>query len=87
MARLIEYAIFKDRMFGEKLKAKNFDDLLNRMNKKQKLYWSNVKFIDSEGHTINISREFLEQGMTFDEIVLDWKLHCKDFLDETIHTI
>lgn len=64
-----------NRIVGEEVKAKDFDDLIeNKMSKRHKEFWSEVKFKDEDGDVISISREFIdEQGMTFDEVVSDWK--------------
>lgn len=72
--RLTKFAVFCNRTIAEIVKAKDFDDLIeNRMLKRQKEFWSSVNFKDDEDRTICITREFLDdQGMTFDEVVLDW---------------
>lgn len=73
--KLKVFTVFCSRITGEKLKANDFNDLIeNRMSKRHKEFWSEVKFKDEDGETITINREFLdEQGMTFDEVVNDWK--------------
>lgn len=73
--KLNVFTVFCNRITGEKVKAKDFDDLIeNRMSKRHKEFWSEVKFKDEDGETITINREFLdEQGMTFEEVVNDWK--------------
>lgn len=88
-AKLIKFAVFKNQMFGEEVRAKDFDDLLNnRMTKRQRKFWSNVKFTDSKGRNINISREFLEeQRMTFDEIVDDFIEHCSEQFEDAIYVV
>lgn len=80
------FAIFTSSIIGEKKKAKSFDELLKGMSKRHKELWECVKFKDEEGDTISISREFLEQGMSFEQIVSEHKLLCKDLLDEDILT-
>lgn len=68
-----KFTIFKNQFIGFTRRADNFDDLLNNvMTKRDKEFWSNIQFKDSHNRTINITREFLEQGMTFDEVVYDW---------------
>lgn len=88
--RLIKFAVFCNRMCGQEVRALDFDDLLeNRMTKKQKTFWSNVQFKDSQGRTINIAREFIdEQGMSFDEVFHDWIDNATQAeLESKIHVI
>lgn len=86
--QLKSFGIFCNRLFGERKKAIDFQDLLdNRMTKKQKEFWSQIKFQDNKGRTICITREFLEQGMAFDEVVFDWVENNPEFLEDVIHTI
>jgi hypothetical protein len=84
----VKFAVFCNQAVGTWKPAKDFDDLLNKMTKKQREFWSNIQFIDSQGRLINITREFLEEGMTFDEAVWDW-LEWADInqLEEKIHAI
>jgi len=87
--KLITFAVFCNRMVGEKVKAIDFDDLTDsRMSKRHQKFWSNIMFMDSEGRTINVTREYLQQGMTFEEAVTDWIDYATpEQLEETIHTI
>ncbi len=86
--KLQSFGVFCNRTVGERVKAIDFQDLLdNRMTNKQKRFWSEVKFTDTQERTICITQEFLEQGMTFDEIVQDWITHNPEWLDDIIHTI
>lgn len=73
--KLKVFMVLCNRIVGEEVKAKDFDDLIeNKMSKRHKEFWSEVKFKDEDGDVISISREFIdEQGMTFDEVVSDWK--------------
>lgn len=88
--KLMSFGIFCNRIVGERVKAVDFDDLLeNRLSKRLKTFWSEIKFQDQDGNTICINREFLEdQGMSFDEVVADWKDNASpEELEEVIHAI
>ena len=55
------FAVFKNQLIGEIVKAKDFNDLLeNRMNTKQKKFWSEIRFYDEEGNSIQIMKEYLQ---------------------------
>jgi len=71
------FAVFVNQMVGEQKKAENIKDLLeNKMNQRQKNFWTHVMFLNEDGETIQITREFLEeQGMLEHEIVQDWICH------------
>lgn len=71
---LIKFAVFCNRICGEVKKAESIKDLIeNRMTKKQKQFWSEVKYYDAQGRVIQITREFLdEQGMTIEDVISDW---------------
>jgi hypothetical protein len=85
--KLTKFAIFCNRLIGVNKPAKDFDDLLNRMTKKERENWSEVRFKDEEGRTILITREFLEQGMTLDEVIQDHLTHNPELLEQEILTI
>ena len=74
---LTKFGVFCNQMIGQEVRAIDFQDLINnRMTNKQKAFWSNVMFKDSEGRTIQITREFFdEQLMTESQIVADWIEH------------
>ena len=87
---LKSFGVFCNKIVGEKVKAKDFTDLIeNRLSKRLKNFWSEIKFMDNYGNTIVINREFLdEQGMSFDEIVCDWLSNAsREDLQEIIDTI
>lgn len=87
---LKSFGVFCNRIVGEKVKAKDFTDLIeNRLSKRLKNFWSEIKFQDDDGNTIVINREFLdEQGMSFDEVVSDWLVNAsEDDLQEVIQTV
>lgn len=62
-------------ILGEVIKAKDLNDLLeNRLSKKAKENWSLIQFVDSEDRSISIRREFLDEGMSIEQIIEDWIL-------------
>ena len=73
---LTSFGVFCNTIIGEEVRAKDLDDLFdNRMTGRQKDFWSSVKF-KQDDQTIVITREFLdEQGMSIDDIIIDWELH------------
>jgi hypothetical protein len=88
MKKLKTFAIFCNATFGQKVKEKYFEDLTkNRLNKKQEQLWSEIRFKDEEDRTITISREFLDQGMTFEEVLQDYVENCEHLFEEEIYTI
>ena len=87
MKKHIKFTIFCNRMFGETKSSLSIDDLFNKMTKRHKEHWSEIKFKDEQGRTIQITREFLEQGMTIEEIIEDWILNCQDRLKDEIFSI
>ena len=87
MKKLQKFAVFCNLTCGEWRKAKDINDLFNRMSKRQQTYWSHIQFKNEHGNTIQISREFLEQGMSIEDCINDWQLYCSDLFDETIDAI
>lgn len=88
--KLKTFGVFCNCITGYKVKAKNFEDLVkNRMTKRQKEFWSEIKYKDENENTIVIHREYLEeQGMTFDEIVQDYLEYASDEdLNEVINVL
>ena len=71
-----KFTIFKNKLVGETKKANDVFDLLeNTMTKNDKKFWSCVKFKDKNNKTIQITREFLDQGMSVECIIHDWVLN------------
>jgi len=87
MKKLQKFAVFCNLAYGEWRKAKDINDLFNRMSKRQLAYWSHIEFKDEQDNTIHISRWLLEQGMSIEDCINDWKLHCSDQFNETIYAI
>ncbi len=88
-SKLKAFVVFCNRVVGETVKAKDFNDLLeNRVTNKLRIFWSEIKFKDEDGNTICIERRFMdEDGMSFEECVEDFKLHAsEDDLSEEILT-
>lgn len=68
-----KFTIFLNQFIGTTRKAEDFAGLINNvMTRKEKKHWSNIQFKNKENQTVNITREFLEYGMTFEEVVNDW---------------
>lgn len=58
---------------GELIKAKDISDLIeNRLSKKVSNNWEIISFVDSKNRSINVTKEFLEEGMTLNEVIQDW---------------
>lgn len=58
---------------GELIKAKDISDLIeNILSKKVSNNWEIISFVDSENRSINVTKEFLEEGMTLNEVIQDW---------------
>jgi hypothetical protein len=75
-------------MFGETKRGSSIQDIIDRMTKRHKQFWSNIQYKDDEGRTINISRDFLEEGMTIDEVIEDYITHSTDEdFEQNIYTI
>lgn len=67
-----KFAIFTNSIIGEMRRAESIETLLAGMCKRHKQFWSNIEFRDQDGNTINVTREFLEQGMSVREVCADW---------------
>lgn len=60
-------------IIGELIKAKDISDLIeNRLSKKILKNWEIISFVDSNNNNINVTREFIEEGMTLKEVIEDW---------------
>ncbi len=71
-----KFAVFCNRMVGETKSATSLEELIeSKMLKRQKEFWSEIKFKDEQNRTIVISREFVEQGMSILEIISDHLEH------------
>jgi hypothetical protein len=58
---------------GELFKAIDINDLLeNRLPKRVLNNWEIISFVDSENRNINITKEFMDDGMTLNEVIQDW---------------
>jgi len=55
------------------------------MTKKETEFWSHVQWLNDDNNTVQITRDFIEQGMSIDEVVIDWMEHGD--LCEIIHAI
>lgn len=72
----IKFGVFCNQMIGHIRKAPSIEAVIKALPKKVKACWSSIKFIDGEGRTITITREYLEdQGMTILDVVEDWIEH------------
>jgi hypothetical protein len=81
--KLKSFFIFCNQCWGEEIRAKDLNDLLeNRLSKRHQNFWSSINFIDDEGQKIKIQKEFLEQGMSIDEAIQDWIQFCPEALNE-----
>ena len=84
------FTIFCNQMFGETKRFFTLEECLESMTKRHNKFWSNIKWKDEEGRTINFSREFFEeQGMSKEEIISDWLEHAskEELFEDTIYTI
>lgn len=60
-------------IIGELFKAKDIDDLIdNRLPKRVLNNWEVISFVNSKNQNISITKEFLDEGMTIDEVINDW---------------
>lgn len=58
---------------GELFKANDIFDLINnRLPKRVSDTWETISFIDSENRSITVTWDFIEQGLTIDEVIEDW---------------
>ena len=71
-AKTQKFGIFCNSIIGEMRRAESVEALMAGMCKRHKEFWSNIMFRDADGNTINITREFLQQGMTIQEVCADW---------------
>ncbi len=42
-----------------------------KMLERQKKFWSSIRYKDPQGRTICITREYLDEGMTLEEVISD----------------
>ena len=68
----IKYTIFCDRLVGQSITATSLSEVIDKMGFRLKNSWSNIKYKDSDNRTINITREFLDAGMSQNEIIADY---------------
>ncbi len=68
-----KFAIFCNSFIGEIKSAHSIEELLeSKMTIRQKKFWSNIRYRDAQNRTIDITREYLEQGMTIEQVVKDY---------------
>ena len=81
-----KFVIFCNRTIGELKREFTPQDVVANMSKRHKQFWSNFMYKDEQDRTINITKEFLEQGMTMDEVIADWIEYAEDSqLEEPIY--
>ncbi len=84
----IKFVVFCNQMIGEVRPAWSIQECLDGLTKRQKQFWSNIMWRDAEGRTMNFHKEFLEQGMTNDEIIDDWIWNTSaDEQEQPIHVL
>lgn len=69
----IKFAVFRTSIIGEIFPAATFEKLLEKLPKRLK-EWSDIKFtMDTEDgrKVISIRKDWLDEGMTFDQQVQD----------------
>ena len=78
-----EFVVFCNKIIGESIKASSVQDAIDKMLKRQKEYWSTIEWRDEDGKRMVVTQEYLDQGMTLEEIIEDWKMHASsmDFDD------
>ncbi len=67
----IKFAIFCNTFIGEIKSASSIEELLETKILKRQKNWSVIKYTDSQNRTISITQEYIEQGMSIQEIIDD----------------
>ena len=79
--------VFKNRMIGEPTNVSCLKQVIENPSKRFE-HWSDIKYKDEIGNTICITKEFLDQGMTLDEVIEDYKQHASvEELESSLETI
>lgn len=59
-------------IFGQRKTATSCSELLETMGQELKKTWEIIEFRGDDGRRIVVTREFMREGMTLSEVLLDW---------------
>lgn len=88
LKRKPRFTIFCNETAGETKPYWSLKECIDGMTKRHQDFWSNIQYKDQHDKTINVSREFIEQGMSLDEVVADYLENASpEDLKQTIYSI